>query len=199
MTQPNADDGKSGASEKTFTQAELDRVVRDRLAREREKYADYDDLKSKAAEADKGKGQLDRIEAKLAESEKRAAKAERANMLREVADELKISMKQLSRLKFEGDSVQAMVADAREAMDDMGMKPGTAVPGDVTDEGDGKGNGSKADDVAASTGREDSGGDRQRRTPGQRPQEDLRSGSGSTPSKEETDPRKLADMIMGRS
>lgn len=35
---------------KTFTQAELDEIVAKRLERDRKKYADYDDLKSKASE-----------------------------------------------------------------------------------------------------------------------------------------------------
>jgi hypothetical protein len=38
--------------EKTFTQAELDAVVKDRLKREREKYADYDAVKAKATKLD---------------------------------------------------------------------------------------------------------------------------------------------------
>jgi hypothetical protein len=37
---------QQGKSEPTFTQADVDRVVADRIARERKKYADYDDLKS---------------------------------------------------------------------------------------------------------------------------------------------------------
>lgn len=37
---------------KTFTQAELDAIVADRLARDRKKFADYDDLKKKAADYD---------------------------------------------------------------------------------------------------------------------------------------------------
>ena len=40
------------APAKTFTQEDLDRIVQQRLAREREKYADYDSLKAKAAEAE---------------------------------------------------------------------------------------------------------------------------------------------------
>lgn len=39
-------------TEKTFTQAELDAIVKDRLKRDREKYADYDALKEKAAKFD---------------------------------------------------------------------------------------------------------------------------------------------------
>lgn len=38
--------------EKTFTQAELDQIIADRLKREREKYPDYDSLKEKAARLD---------------------------------------------------------------------------------------------------------------------------------------------------
>ncbi len=34
--------------EKTFSQAELDAIIGDRLKREREKYADYEDLKARA-------------------------------------------------------------------------------------------------------------------------------------------------------
>lgn len=38
--------------EKTFTQADIDRIVSERLDRERGKYADYDELKAKAAKFD---------------------------------------------------------------------------------------------------------------------------------------------------
>ena len=40
------------AEEKTFTQAEMDSIIEGRLAREREKYADYDSLKDKAGKYD---------------------------------------------------------------------------------------------------------------------------------------------------
>lgn len=39
-------------TEKTFTQAELDAIVTDRLKRDRQKYADYDALKEKADKFD---------------------------------------------------------------------------------------------------------------------------------------------------
>lgn len=39
-------------SEKTFTQAELEKIVGERLARERSKYGDYDTLKAKASKFD---------------------------------------------------------------------------------------------------------------------------------------------------
>ena len=37
------------ADDKTFTQAEVDSIIEGRLAREREKYTDYDSLKDKAS------------------------------------------------------------------------------------------------------------------------------------------------------
>jgi hypothetical protein len=48
----NIQEGAQTTDTKTFTQAELDAVVKDRLKREREKYSDYEDLKAKAAKFD---------------------------------------------------------------------------------------------------------------------------------------------------
>lgn len=47
------DEGNTGGAGegKTFSQTDLDRIVADRVARERAKYADYGDLKKKAAAA----------------------------------------------------------------------------------------------------------------------------------------------------
>ena len=50
--QPREPDRKDDSS-KTFTQADVDRLLADRLARERKKFADYDGLKKKAIEFDK--------------------------------------------------------------------------------------------------------------------------------------------------
>lgn len=48
----NIQEGAQTTDTKTFTQAELDAVVKDRLKREREKYSDYENLKAKAAKFD---------------------------------------------------------------------------------------------------------------------------------------------------
>lgn len=63
---------------KTFTQADIDRVVEQRLARERQKFADYDELKSAADELAKiregEKTEMQRFQEELAaEREARAA------------------------------------------------------------------------------------------------------------------------------
>lgn len=44
--------------DRTFTQAELDAIVSERLMRERAKYSDYEELKTKASAADASKTEL---------------------------------------------------------------------------------------------------------------------------------------------
>lgn len=51
-TVDNATQGAPAEPERTFTQAEMDAIIGDRLKRERAKYADYESLKDKAAQFD---------------------------------------------------------------------------------------------------------------------------------------------------
>lgn len=44
--------GDEQAGERTFTQEDVDRIVEERLARERKKFADYDDLKAEAGKVE---------------------------------------------------------------------------------------------------------------------------------------------------
>lgn len=60
------DQGQQDAG-KTFTQADIDRIVADRVARERAKFSDYGDLKRKAAAA------MTEQERAVAEAEQRGA------------------------------------------------------------------------------------------------------------------------------
>lgn len=53
METVNQDNNAIENPEKTFTQAEVNAIVGDRLKRDREKYADYDSLKEKADKFDK--------------------------------------------------------------------------------------------------------------------------------------------------
>lgn len=79
------ENGTAGAGtqteEKKFTQADVDAIVEGRLAREKQKYADYDDLKAKASEyeklkdsnrtdAEKNAERIAALEQQLAESAK---------------------------------------------------------------------------------------------------------------------------------
>ena len=52
---------------RTFTQAEVDAIIGDRLTRERAKFADYDDLKGKAAELETLKETAQTAQSKVSE------------------------------------------------------------------------------------------------------------------------------------
>lgn len=80
------DTSNNGAPEKTFTQAELDEIIAQRLERERKKYADYDELKTKLtefeqAEEERKKAEMteqERLQAEKEEAARRAAEAEQS-------------------------------------------------------------------------------------------------------------------------
>lgn len=67
-TPPEGGAGDKGGQEfkPIASQADLDRIIGERLSRERSRFADYDDLKAKAAEFDKAadaqKSELQRSE-----------------------------------------------------------------------------------------------------------------------------------------
>lgn len=66
-------------ADKVLTQADVDRIVQERLTRERQKFADYDDLKSKATKLDEleqaNKTELEKLLARAEAAEKQAAEA----------------------------------------------------------------------------------------------------------------------------
>lgn len=64
--------------EQTFTQADLDKIVKERVARERAKYADYDDLKTRA-------GEKATADERIADLEKRYADAEAGRLRSDIA------------------------------------------------------------------------------------------------------------------
>ena len=49
-------------SEKTFSQAEVNRIVKERLDRDRQKFADYDELRTRVSEFEKQQEQLSQME-----------------------------------------------------------------------------------------------------------------------------------------
>lgn len=91
-TDPSTPDGGAPDStpkpqETAFSQADVDRIVRERLAQQaKNKFGDYDDLKSKA-------GNALTLEERLAEMETRTAAAESAALRASVAAEFGISTK----------------------------------------------------------------------------------------------------------
>lgn len=125
----------SGA-EKTFTQADVERIIADRLKRERDKYADYDDLKAKAAEADTSRSDLQKLTDRVTAAEKRAADAEAKQLRAEVAQAKGLSAAQAKRLT--GTSKEELEADADELLEAFGGKKDAPKPeGEGGDEGPG--------------------------------------------------------------
>ncbi len=179
MTQPNDDDtGSTGA--KTFTQADVDKLIKDRLTRERAKYADYDDLKAAAADADKSKTQLDKVSEQIAALTERAEKAERAKLRSDViTTKLKGVPASLTK-RLQGSTEEELNADADELLADWKAAGGKAANAEGEQDGD-DGEETPPARPAARSGR---------------PREDLRSGAPTTRREpEETNPLKLAALV----
>lgn len=74
--------------ERTFTQAELNAIVGDRLAREREKYANYEELKSKASKFDEAeeasKSELQKANERAESLQKKLDALTKANEVRDL-------------------------------------------------------------------------------------------------------------------
>lgn len=123
-------------NERTFTQAELDRVVQERLAREREKFADHDELKAKAeklAELEAAnQSDLDKAIARAEAAEKSAADAEAARKAAEVqalrariASDLKVPSKLVKYITGETqEEIEAAAADLAATPQPSGTQPG---------------------------------------------------------------------------
>lgn len=75
MSEANETPTQGAPAEKTFTQSEMDAILGDRLKRERAKYADYNDLKAKAAKFDEAEAAS---KSELEKAVERAEKAEKA-------------------------------------------------------------------------------------------------------------------------
>ena len=105
-TVDNATQGAPAEPARTFTQAEMDAIIGDRLKRERAKYADYDELAKKAKAYDEAeeasKSELQKaVEERdkyKAEIEKLQAERERAEKVAKVAAEKGVDAALLARM-----------------------------------------------------------------------------------------------------
>lgn len=80
------DEGTEDKQEQTFTQADVDRIVRERVKRERDKYADYDELKAKAGEKATADERIAALEREI-ESSKREALRSRVQAAHGISNE----------------------------------------------------------------------------------------------------------------
>jgi hypothetical protein len=118
---PTVEEPEKTTETKTFTQDELDKIVADRIARERkkiEKFADYDDLKTKASEYEK------------ALEEKRLAELSAQERAEEIAKKFEAERneyaKQLEDLKSQAQREKVVNAFIKAA-------PGVNIPNDRID------------------------------------------------------------------
>lgn len=89
MSDKKGVDLKPGGEKQDFTppasQDELDRIVSNRLERERAKYADYEDLKAKAAKFDEledaNKSELEKAQARAQAAEEKVQQFEKAQQI----------------------------------------------------------------------------------------------------------------------
>lgn len=131
-----------GAGFKAITsQEDFDKAVARRVARERNKYKDYDDLKAKAQEferleAEKGSDiekltrRAEKAERELASLTDKLTKAERLELVRDIADELGLPKKLVKRVQ--GDSEEDIRADIEDLLDGL---PKSEKKDDAEDEG----------------------------------------------------------------
>lgn len=175
------EDPTTGKTEETFTRAQVRSMIAAEVRKAREGFADYDDLKARAAEADKSKTQLDKVLEKLTQAEERTAKLE-AQQTRSSVIAAKKLPANLAKWLPAGGTEEELTSKADELLADWKASGGKVDGETGTTEQDGnEGKVTPPARPAATTGR---------------PREDLRSGAPTTPREpEETDPLKLAALI----
>ena len=113
--QPNQEQPES-----TFSQEDVNRIVQERLQREREKYSDYDELKTAAERAQELEEEKQTLAERVAEFE---AKEERQKLVSDVANDTGVPADALR-----GDTKEELEAHA-EVLKSL-MKPtGPVIPG----------------------------------------------------------------------
>ena len=85
-------EAQKSESAKTFTQAELDKIVQDRVSRERSKYEGYEDMKSKAEKYDEmveaNKSELQKAQEEAAKLKEKIATMEKTASVKALRDKI---------------------------------------------------------------------------------------------------------------
>ena len=209
MTDSGGGSSGTGTGERTFTQADVNRLVAEERRKTEQRFADYDQLKKDAENARKAadaqKSDVDKLTDAVRGLTERAEKAERETVRRDIAERFKLPKSFAAKLT--GASKDDLEREAREMVDELkalGVKIGdddgkgsTAGGEGGTDGksagGDGGGNG-----TGGGAGSNNTGGDSGSGGGGGRPREDLRpgtAGAGSNGGGAE-DVSKAADAIL---
>lgn len=113
--QPNQEQAES-----TFSQEDVNRIVQERLQREREKYADYDDLKTAAERAQELEAEKQTLAERVAEFE---AKEEHRKLVADVAETAGVPADALR-----GDTKEELESHA-EVLKSLMKTTGPVIPG----------------------------------------------------------------------
>lgn len=109
------------------SQADLDRIIQDRVARERSKYADYDDLKAAAGEVEAFKSRIGELEATNSELDGKVktfeTEKERSVIVADVA-----KVKKVPASALRGNTREELEAHADE-LAELFKPSGPVVPG----------------------------------------------------------------------
>jgi vacuolar-type H+-ATPase subunit I/STV1 len=137
---------QSGGEEKTFTQAELDRIINERLQRDRAKYADYEALKEKAGKFDQleenQKSELQKATDRAASLQAELDKLKKANEVRVIREKVAAAKKVPVGL-LTGDSEEACTQQADAILAFAGQSGQTGYPG-IRDAGETRVTGKKS-------------------------------------------------------
>lgn len=110
-----------------FTQADVDRIVADRLKRERAKYADYDELKEKAEAADKAreddKSEVAKLTEQLTQMQNDLVEERRQRHIIEITADKGLTPAHVKRLT--GSSREELEESADELLADFPIKTET--------------------------------------------------------------------------
>lgn len=120
----NGNTPSEGGAEKTFTQADVDRIVEERLKRERAKFSDYDDLKEKAQRLkeaeDQEKSESEKLKEQVSQLQQERDQAKTESLRSTIASEKGLTAKQARRLT--GSSREELESDADDLLDTFGAK-----------------------------------------------------------------------------
>ena len=135
---------QAASAEKTFTQAEMDAIIGERLSRERAKYADYDEVKAKAAKYDEveeaNKSELQKAveerDALKAENEKMKAEKAHADAVAKAAAEHGVDATLLARMSGDVEENAAILKEKMANAPKFGQVPdgGETTPPTITKE-----------------------------------------------------------------
>jgi hypothetical protein len=142
---PAAEEAQAQHAEKTYTQADIDRIIGERIAGVKSKYADYEDAKKAAAElaelkaaqmseADKAKAEADALRKELDGAKAAAKAAELAALRLKVAAEKNLNPKVAPFLLGDDEEAIANAADIIAAPHKPSRPGGGSNPPDAEGE-----------------------------------------------------------------